>query len=319
MQAIIDWLLEGDPAIRWQTQRDLLDASPRRWRAEQSRTATSGWCAQYLAKQDHSGGWGGGLYSPKWTSATYTLLELHHLGLPRDNAAARRGVSLLIAGMLGGDDEAAFARALKRENLCIVGMELELAAYFGQMPRRSNSTIDRRVDPLVGRLLETQMPDGGWNCRLGRDKHVVHSSLHTTLNVLEGLRTAVECGLRRQRAEVEAAEARAREFLLAHRFYRSHRTGEIINPVFTRLSYPHRWHYDVLRGLDYFQRADAERDPRAQDAITLLESKRLADGTWPVQQRHSGLRYFDMEKIGKPSRWNTLRALRVLRWWGRGA
>jgi len=311
MQAIIDWLLEGDPAIRWQVHRDLLDTSPRRWRAEQRQTATTGWCAQYLAKQERTGGWGGGLYSPKWTSTTYTLLELHHLGVPRTHPAAQRGMRHLAEGMLGLADDRAFEQQLPRQDLCIVGMLLELSAYFEQAPRR--------VAPLVARLLETQMPDGGWNCRLGRDKHVVHSSLHTTLNVLEGLRTAIECGLKRQRAEVEAAEARAREFLLAHRFYRSHRTGEIINPVFTLLSYPHRWHYDVLRGLDYFQRAGADRDPRAQDAITLLESKRLKDGTWPVQQRHSGLRYFDMEKIGRPSRWNTLRALRVLRWWGHSA
>lgn len=307
MDPLVTWLLEGDPAVRWQTQRDLLDASPRRWRAEQKLTATTGWGAQYLAKQERKGGWGGGLYSPKWTSTTYTLLELHHLGLPRDTVAAQRGVRLLVDGMMGGDDDAAFARGLARQDLCILGMELELGAYFGGMTRR--------IDPLITHLLERQMPDGGWNCRLGRDKHVSHSSLHTTFNVLDGLRTALECGLRRQRADVEAAERRAFEFVLAHQFYRSHRTGAVINPVFMLLSHPHRWHYDVLRGLDYFQRAGAERDPRAADAIALLEAKRLKDGTWPVQHRHSGFRFFDMEKAGKPSRWNTLRALRVLRWW----
>lgn len=307
MQATTDWLLDGDAAIRWQTQRDLLGASPRRWRAEQRQTATTGWCARYLAQQERSGGWGGGLYSPKWTSTTYTLLELHHLGLPRDHSAAQRGTRLLVDGMMGGDDDSAFAGSLARQDLCIVGMQLELGAYFGQMPRR--------IDALVTHLLETQMPDGGWNCQARKKRGVVHSSLHTTFNVLEGLRTAIECGLKRQRAEVEAAEARAREFVLAHHFYRSHRTGAVINPVFTQLSYPHRWHYDVLRGLDYFQRAGADRDRRAQDAITLLESIRRDDGTWPVQHRYSGLRFFDMEKTGGPSRWNTLRALRVLRWW----
>lgn len=307
MEPVIAWLMEGDPAIRWQTQRDLLDASERRWKPDQKKTATEGWGAQFLARQDKTGGWGNGLYSPKWTSTTYTLLELHHLGLPRDNAVVQRGARQLAEGLLGGDDDAAFERALAQHDLCVVGMLLELGAYFGGMPER--------IDPLVDHLLDNQMPDGGWNCRSRKEKGVVHSSLHTTFNVLEGLRTTLECGLKRRRREIEAAEARAREFVLMHHFYRSDHTGRVINPVFTQLSYPYRWHYDLLRGLDYFQRAGAKRDWRAADAIALLESKQRKDGAWSVQHRHSGLRFFDMETGREPSRWNTLRALRVLRWW----
>lgn len=307
MDDAIAWLMEGDPAIRWQTQRDLLDAPQRRWTAEQKLTATTGWGARFLAKQERNGGWGGGLYSPKWTSTTYTLLELHHLGLPRDNAAAQRGAQQLVDGMLGGDDDAAFEQELARMDLCVVGMMLEIGAYFGEMKSR--------LDPIVDHLLENQMADGGWNCRSRKEKGVVHGSLHTTFNVLEGLRTAVESGLKRRRDDVLAAEVRALEFVLMHRFYKSDHTGKVINPVFTELSHPHRWHFDVLRGLDYFQRAGAPRDPRAVDAIALLEAKRRTDGLWPVQHRHSGVRFFDMEGGREPSRWNTLRALRVLRWW----
>jgi hypothetical protein len=116
-----------------------------------------------------------------------------------------------------------------------------------------------------------------------------------------------------------AAEAAALEFMLQHRLYKSHRTGDVVNPKFTLLSFPPRWHYDVLRGLAYFARANTRRDPRLGDAVQLLQSRRRSDGFWPVQQKYSGRVFFNMEKIGGPSHWNTLRALRVLRWWEREA
>jgi hypothetical protein len=170
---------------------------------------------------------------------------------------------------------------------------------------------DDRVRLLAEHLLKEQMPDGGWNCQ--RHRGATHASFHTTINVLEGL-------LQYERLHTDAAgriakaQAGAREFLRAHRHFRSHRTGEIVDERMTRFSFPHRWHYDVLRGLDYFQACGVKPDPRDGDAIELVRKKRAKDGTWPLQNRHSGKTFFELEKAGKPSRWNTLRALRVLRW-----
>jgi hypothetical protein len=171
------------------------------------------------------------------------------------------------------------------------------------------------VNVMVKSLLENRMADGGWNCRIKRKPLPSHSSFHTTINVLEGLREAVERNVCIQPKAVLAAEAEARDMLLRHGLFRSHRTGRIIDERWIQLSFPPRWHYDVLRALDYFARANAERDPRLRECIDLLHSRRRPDGVWPVQHKHPARTYFDMERTGGPSRWNTLRALRVLRWW----
>jgi len=307
---IIGWLLAGDPAIRWQTLRDLLDAPEQEWSVEQQRTVESGWGAQLLALQDAGGSWGGGIYSPKWTSTTYTLLTLCNIGIPRDCTAAQRGTQLMLAKLLGATCDAAFHQKLAALDRCIVGMILQLAVYF--------KIDDARIEAIVDNLLREIMPDGAWNCRRHRHPRPLHSSFHTTFNVLEGLREYVESYNGAQHDDVLAAEQRALELLLEHRLYKSDHTGQIINATFTKLSFPYRWHYDVLRGLEYFARARAPRDFHLQDAIDLLHAKRRKDGRWPVQQKYSGKVFFDMEPTGEPSRWNTLRALRVLRWWGAG-
>ncbi len=310
---LIQWLLDGDPAIRWQTLRDLRAgprnaASARRWRAEQRRTLTEGWGARLLALQAPDGTWGGGLYSPKWTSTTYTLLTLCALGLPRDHAPARKAAALVLDQELGRQRDADFLRRLAAQDRCVVGMNLQLAAYF--------DVRDARLDALVENLLAERMPDGGWNCRRLRRPRPHHSSFHTTFNVLEGLHTWLETTPRHPlRAAVLAAEQRALAFMLEHRLFRSDHTGRIIDPKFTLLSFPYRWRYNVLRGLDYFARVDAPRDARLQEAIDLLKRRRRADGTWPVQHKHPGRVFFDLEKTGGPSRWTTLIALRILQWW----
>jgi hypothetical protein len=171
---------------------------------------------------------------------------------------------------------------------------------------------DSRIEHLVGYLLSEQMRDGGWNCQ--RDRGAVHSSFHTTINVLEGLREYVESGGPRA-AEVECAEARAREFFLVHQLYCSHRTGAVANPAFTRFSFPPRWHHDVLRTLDYFRACKAPPDDRLGKAVDLLSRKQKKDGRWALQNRHPGRTFFELEQIGRPSRWNTLRALRVREWY----
>jgi hypothetical protein len=304
---VIAWLMAGDPAIRWQTMRDLLGAPEREWQAEQQRTLETGWGARLLALQEPNGGWGGGIYSPKWISATYTLLTLRSIGIPRECQAAQRGARLVLQELLGATRDAKFQQKLAACDRCIVGMILQLAVYF--------AIDDARVEAIVDNLLSEMMPDGAWNCRRDRRPRPHHSSLHTTFNVLDGLREYVELYDGARRDNALAAEQSAREFTLQHQFYKSDKTGQVINPRFTKLSLPYRWQYNVLRALDYFARAGAPKDDRAQQALELLREQRCDDGRWPAQHKYSGKVFFEMEPIGKPSRWNTLRALRVLRWW----
>lgn len=306
MDAALEWLMQGDAAIRWQTIRDVLGAPKAKWQAERKKVAVEGWGARLLDKQDKRGMWGGGLYTPKWTSTTYTLLQLRELGLLPNTPAAQVGVRVLLEGMLGKPNTEIFAKHLSEMDLCVTGMMLSLAVYFG--------VKDSRSEQIVTHLLEHEMPDGGWNCRSTRSK-VHHSSFHTTFNVLDGLREYVESRARKHRAEVLAAEQRAFELMFQHGLFRSDKTREIIHPKFVKFTYPFRWHYDVLRALDAMQRADAPRDARLSEAMEVLESKRSAEGTWKNEGKYGGKTFFDMESVGKPSRWNTLRARRVLRWW----
>lgn len=303
----ITWLMEGDAAIRWQTMRDLLNEPPAVWEAERQRTVESGWGARLLARQDPDGRWGGGLYSPKWISTTYTLLTLCDIGIPPTWSAARQGAQLLLDGMLGAQNDELFQHKLAACDRCIVGMLLRIGVYFG--------IDDERIEALVDNLRQEIMPDGGWNCRRGRRPKPHHSSFHTTLNVLEGLREYIDSGQGQQHDPMLAAEQTALELLLQHKLFRSDKTNEIINPKFTYFSFPHRWYYDVLRGLSYFARANAPHDPRLHDALDLLHQRQRPDGLWPVQNSYSGRVFFTMEKTGGPSRWNSLRALRVIRWW----
>jgi hypothetical protein len=305
---LISWLLDGDPAIRWQTMRDLQGVPEKNWKPEQRRTLEAGWGTQLLALQAPDGRWGGGIYSPKWISTTYTLLLLCAIGIPRDHPPAQKAAALVLDSQLGPRRDEVFMRNLAACDRCIVGFNLLIAAYFG--------IHDGRIDAIVENLLSERMPDGAWNCRRNRIPQPHHSSFHTTFNVLEGLREWLETIPDHPlRGDVLEAEKCALDLVLAHRLFKSDKTGEVINPTFTRLSFPHRWHYTVLRALDYFARLDAPHDERLLDAIALLDHRRRADGTWPVQHKFSGKVFFEMEKVGGPSRWNTLRALRVLRWW----
>ena len=308
---VVAWLMDGDPAIRWQTMRDLIDAPSDDWQAERHRTTNEGWGAKLLAFQALDNSWGGGVYAPKWTSTTYTLLTLCAIGIPDNHPAARKAAALVVDHQLGTTCSEGFDRNLAALDRCIVGMDLLIAAYFG---------IDNtRVTALVENLLSERMPDGAWNCRRLRTPKPHHSSFHTTFNVLEGLRQWLEVTPDHPlRNDVLAAEQQALAFMLDHRLFKSDKTGQIISERFTRLSYPHRWHYDVLRGLAHFARASCPRDNRLQDAVDLLYQRRQPDGRWPVQQKYAGKVFFDMEKTGSASRWNTLRSLRVLRWWDQG-
>jgi hypothetical protein len=314
---VIQWLLDGDPAIRWQTLRDLVGAAERTVQRERQKITCDGWGARLLAKQDPEGTWArglaedGGLYSPKWISTTYTMLMLRDFGLPNSTRQARNACKLLLDGGLqrdGGINYGTWAKWTRRGETCVTGMVLSILSYF--------EYEDARLDTIASHLLERQMPDGGWNCQ--RSSGATHASVHTTISVLEGLRH-FQLHRGREVLEVRDAQRRGREFLLVHRLFRSHRTGEIIKPVFTRFSFPPRWHYDILRALDYFQAVNAPRDPRLAEAIDIVRSSQRKDGRWSLQQSHKGKTYFELERLGAPSRWNTLRALRVLRWWDPGS
>ena len=311
MNGAIEWLLDGDPAICWQTLRDLVGASERTVERERSRVARDGWGARLLARQDPEGTWAGGLssdgglYSPKWTSTTYTMLLLRDLGLAATNRQARKACTLLLDRGLQRDGGINYGWRGRSET-CITGMVLSILSHFRY--------DDSRLDSLANHLLKAQMSDGGWNCR--RPLGATHASMHTTISVLEGLRL-LELHREGDVRALRAAQQRGREFLLVHRLFRSHRTGTIIKSEFTRSAFPPRWHYDILRALDHFQAVGASRDPRLSEAIDIIRTRRREDGRWSLQYSWKGKTYFALERTGAPSRWNTLRALRVLKWWDR--
>lgn len=290
---VVAWLMQGDPVIRWQTMRDLVGEPRDVWEGERRLVSTEGWGAQLLSVQNARGEWTPKLYGHKWISTTYSMVLLRRFGLEPRDPRALRACGLLL------DDE-----ALWKSDLCIAGMVLALVSWFG--------VDDPRCDDIAEFVLQHQFDDGGWNCRF--DRGTTHSSLHTTANVVEGLREYADAD-GALRCDTQQAEADAQQFLLAHRLYRSHTDGVVIDARMTRLSFPPRWRHDVLRSLDYFRAADGAADERLGDAIRILAKKRLPDGRWPLQQRYAGRTWFEMEQVGQPSRWNTLRALRVLAWW----
>lgn len=306
---VLRWLLDGDPAIRCQTLRDLCGAAESTVERERRNVARRGWGARLLAKQDPEGTWAGGrssdggLYHPKWISTTYTMLLLRDLGLPATNRQARKASRLLLEGGLQRDGGVNYGWRGSSET-CITGMVLSILSSF--------EVDDSRLDTIADHLLAQQMSDGGWNCQ--RPRGATHASVHTTISVLEGLRS-YEIHRRRKVRAVRAAQRRGRDFLLVHRLFRSHRTGDIIKPIFVRFSFPPRWHYDILRALDYFQAVNAPRDERLAEAVQIVSAARHKDGRWRLQNRYRGKTFFELERLGRPSRWNTLRSLRVLKWW----
>ncbi len=305
LDPVISWLLEGDPAIRWQVFQDLTGLPGRQVAREQARVAREGWGARLLELQSPKGHWAG-TYTPKWTSTTYTLLLLRAVGLPSANRCAKAGALLLLEEGLALDNGINFWRPRRVvSETCVIGMVLSIAARF--------ASGDSRIERLAENLLAEQMPDGGWNCQ--RPAGATHSSLHTTISALEGLLEYETAGGAQARQSAQARR-RAHEFLYLHRMFRSHRTGAVIDDAMTRFSFPPQWHYDVLRGLDYLRAARAPRDDRLCEALDLVKKRRAAGGTWPLQNVHRGRYHFAMEEPGKPSRWNTLRAMRVLRWCG---
>jgi hypothetical protein len=301
----IAWLLDGDPAVRWQVMRDLLHDPERTWQRERRRVATTGWGRRLLDRQRPDGNWGRGLYRPKWTCTTYTMQLLRQLGLPPGTPAARRACALYLDEGVGPDGGINFWRPRRRiGEACATGMILAQLSWFG--------IDDDRVERLVAYLLREQMPDGGWNCL--RPRGAVHSSFHTTINALEGLQEYAAAG-RSRTADALGAAARGREFLAEHRLFRSHTTGRVVSPEMTRFHFPPHWHHDLLRALDLFRAAGHRPDGRLEEAVAIVRSRRGRDGRWSLARPYPGAVHFAVERTGAPSRMNTLRALRILSWW----
>lgn len=306
---VIDYLMQGDPAIRWQVMRDLEGASPEAIAAERAKVATEGWGARLLAEQADDGRWDRGTYRPgwadesrpffdAWTATHFSLQALWEYGLDPSSPEAVRAIARVRDGVRWEyDDRPYFDGEVEP---CINGIALAIGAYFGQ-------PVDAIVETTVGQRLS----DGGWNCWVPESSV---SSFHSTICVLEGLREWERAtgGTEASRA----ARAAGEEYLLERGLYRRKSTGEVADPRMTMLSFPVRWFHDVLRGLDHFRLVD-RRDPRLAGAIELLRGKADRNGLFAYENCHEGPRLFAMEQEGEgfPSRWVTLRALRVLRWW----
>ena len=313
-EPVLRWLLAGDPAIRWQVLRDLTDASAAEVEAEQARVAGEGWGAQLLRLQRSDGTWGGAAWNPGWDSTMHVLWLLWLFGLDPASEAAQRALGRVAdqvtwrgAGPPECDDNGFFEGELEP---CINGQVAAAGAWFGQ-----------DVGALVERLLGEQLADGGWNCEAPHAS--TRSSFNTTICVLEAL-------LEYERAtgpsaRVSQARRRGETYLLERRLFRRHSTGEAITvdrkggASWLRFAFPTWWHYDVLRALDYLRNAGVAPDERVAEAVELVSAKRDAEGRWPLERRYAGAMPIELgEDEGLPSRWITLRALRVLDWYAAG-
>lgn len=300
--ASVRWLLRGDPAIRWQTMRDLVGAPAAEYERERATVATNGWAAESLARQDEDGQWR--VERAEWPLAPtlYSLQLLRHCGLDPLSEQARRAIARVREGVrwefwgnapfFDGEVEP-----------CINGGVLAVGAYFGVASSK-----------LLDRLLGEQLADGGWNCEA--EQGSVRSSFHTTICVLEGL-------LEYERSMgpapvVTEARLRAEEYLLERRLLRRASTGKIIDTYWTRFPFPTYWRYDVLRALEHLRAAGRERDPRLSEPLDIVRRRRRQDGRWSLGEPYG----FDHHGValdpgrGKPSRWVTLRAARVLKHFG---
>ena len=306
--ALIDWLLDADPAIRWQVMRDLLDEPEDTVGTERAKVAVEGWGARLLGLQGSDGNWGGGPWAyQSWMSTMETLMVLRELGVDPDSPACRAATSNVREKSEWGEYHSHAPFFDGESEPCINGRVLACAAYF-----------DRPNEALLARLLNEQLEDGGWNCDAPESER---SSFNTTICVLEGL-------LEHERAtgsadSTRAARARGQEYLLERRLFRSLSSGQAVERDrksgrdWRELSFPTRWRYDVLWALDYLRRAAVEPDDRLSEPLDLLLSRRRGDGTWAIDHVHDGADHFRMERgAGQASRWVTLRALRVLRWAG---
>ena len=307
------WLLDADPALRWQVERDLAGAPPAVWQATRARVATEGFGARLLAEQDPDGRWAGGAYFPAeaddsspegdgqpWTATTWSLLALREWGL--DPAVLGDTAERLAASCRWEYDDLPYWGG--EVDCCINGWTIGNGAWLG---------VD--VSALAAWFPAHQLADGGWNCAWVEGSR--RSSFHSTLNALKGL-LAHET-LTGDRATRESRH-RGEEYLLERRLLHRRSTGELVGPWATQFGYPFRWSYSALNALEHFRLAavldGTPPDPRLADAVEVVRAARRPDGTWFQGHPHPGRVWFEVDApVGQPSRWLTLHALRVLAWW----
>jgi hypothetical protein len=317
--SVIQWLLDSDPSIRWQTMQALTNASAEEVAAERAKVATEGWGAQLLALQGADGSWAGAAWNHGWDSTMHVLSLLRELGLDPASDEARRAVGRVRDhvrwkgwdwdGNWHGTDFVGNPFFAGEVEPCINGQVGASGAYFGQ---------DTQSERIIDLLLAQQLLDGGWNCEAANGS--TRSSFNTTICVLEALLEYEQAG--GNNTKVIEARLRGQDYLLERHLFRRLSTGEVIErdregaTAFTRFAFPTWWHYDVLRGLDYLRSAGATPDERVVEAIELVESKRDGDGRWPLENQYPGTMAVEIDDgEGRPSRWNTLRAIRVLNWY----
>lgn len=298
---IINWLMDGDVSIRYQTQKDLLgndDTSLRK------KIQYEGWGEKFISFQKESGYWGDGFYQPKWISTHYTLLDLRNLWIYPKIKSIGKVIDKLFEYEIEIDGGLNPGKTITKSDVCVNGMALTYMCYFGA----SEDKLKSVVDFIIGERL----PDGGFNCQYNR-KGAVHSSLHSTISVMEGIWEYKQNNYKYRLNDLENAFNSSLEFILMHKLFRSDKTNEIIKKDFLRFPYPPRWKYDILRAMDFFALADVKFDERMSEAIEFINSKQTNEGKWKLAAYYPGKQHFKMEEAGKPSRWNTLRALRVLK------
>ena len=295
--SVIRWLLDGDPAIRWQVMRDLTNEPNSVVAAERSRVAHEGWGRALLDRQSPEGWWSSN--DRGWMITMDALALLREMGLDPASDEARRAIARVKANLswVWLDGRPYFDGETEP---CINGAILAIGSYFGE-----------RCDRIVERLLGEQLADGGWNCEAPPS---TRSSFHSTIRVLEGLLEYEEAwGFTEA---VTQARRKAHEYLLERRMFRRLSNGDVVDRKWTRFTFPTSWHYDVLRGLDYLRNAGVQRDRRIEEAIGIVQARRHQNGRWPMNHLHPDRLGFPLEtETGRASRWNTLRAMRVLRWY----
>lgn len=302
-KAIIEWLTTGDVSIKYQSLRDLTNATKSIYEPEREKISEIGWGKKLLDLQTINRTWGGGLYSPKWTSTTYTLTLLRRLQM-LPNKKITESCKLLLDKGIFSDGGINLWASWKHSETCVTGMLLAVFAFF--------KVKDERLDRMANYLLNEQMKDGGWNCQ--KYKGDTHSSFHTTIHAMEGL-WEYSKEIENNKKLIDSIY-KGIEFLLQHKLFKSHRTDEIVDKKMISFPFPPRWHYDIMYCLDFMQMIDYPiKDVRFKDAIEILKSKQLASGLWKMNAGYSGRKHFELEPAGKPSRINTLRALRILNWW----
>lgn len=301
-EKIIDWLLSGDPSIRWQVKQDLLKESKKSIQAERNKISTEGWGQKLLSFQDEDGKWAGQLYNGKWISTTYSLLLLKDFGM-LPNTKTQHACTQLFCGGLYNDEEIRYSGKQQLRDNGVTGLVLGLLCYF--------EFNDKRIHNIAEYLIRSQNADGSWffDDKEGAEKYCFEN----TMIILKGLNEYLK-KYPGSNQQLDSAVRKGQGFLLKHHLFQHQLTKMPINNNWLKISFPYYWFYDVLVALDYFREMDI-KDKRLEAAIEVIKKKQKKEGTWNSERKHSGKTFFEMEQLGKPSRWNTLRCMRVIEWW----